>query len=208
MGQKTHAAITAFQTAKGLAMTGGPDKDTTDALARPAAPVMALVGDREIYEAVQTDAPGSKLTSTSLTGTVRWTIGKLMELGMTRLDAITYTANLIWESGGHDHINWSASGDGGHSHGAGQWNDRHDRFDNLQALALQRGTTWDDPETQLQHLVNELATTEVGAHAKVSRAKTLKDKMQAALTYWRPGTPHEDKRLAIAQKLDKEIADA
>jgi peptidoglycan L-alanyl-D-glutamate endopeptidase CwlK len=194
MGQKTHAALTAFQTANGLLPSGGPDKATTDALARP--PVSAPMGI-------------ANLTPHPLpTGTPRWAVTKLQELGMSRLDAITYTANLVWESGGHDHINWSAHGDNNHSHGAGQWSDRHDRFDNLQALAAARGTTWDDPATQLQHLVNELKSTEVGAQRKVEAAATLKDKMQAALSYWRPSIPHEDRRLAIAEKLDKEIKDA
>jgi peptidoglycan L-alanyl-D-glutamate endopeptidase CwlK len=195
MGPKTHKAIAAFQTAHGLAMTGGPDKDTTDALARPAAPQPPM--------ALLDKGPATA----DATGSVRWTVQELQRLGMTRLDAITYTANLIWESGGHDHINWTARGDGGHSHGAGQWNDRADRFNNLTDLAAARGTSWDDPATQLQHLVNELKSTEVGAQRKVEAATTLKDKMKGALTYWRPGVPHEDKRLAIAQKLDKEIED-
>ena len=187
MGKKTHAAIEAFQQAKALPVTGGPDKETTDALAK--APIRPV-----------------NLVST-VVGTPRWAVSKLQELGLTRLDAITYTANLIWESGGHDHINWAAHGDNNHSHGAGQWSDRHGRFSNLEELAAARGTTWDDPETQLQFLINELKTTEVGAHRKVEAATTLKDKMEAALSYWRPGKPHEDKRLAIAEKLDKEISD-
>jgi peptidoglycan L-alanyl-D-glutamate endopeptidase CwlK len=190
LGKKTRAALTEFQKAKDLEQTGAPDKPTTDELAKQ--PRVFTFGDIGYTDAV---------------GSVRWTVHKLQELGLSRLDAITYTANLIWESGGHDHINWSAHGDNNHSHGAAQWNDRHDRFSNLQELAAARGTTWDDPETQLQHLVNELKTTEVSAHRKVEAATTLEDKMEAALNFWRPGTPHEDKRLQIAQKLDKEISD-
>jgi hypothetical protein len=193
MGPKTHAAISAFQAARGLPVDGGPSTETTDALALPPPPPVALVSD----------APAAAV------GTPRWAVGWLMEHGeMTRLDAITYVANLVWESGGHDHIDWAAHGDHNHSHGAAQWSDRHGRFQALEQLANERGTTWDDPETQLQFLVNELKSTEKGAQRKVAEAATLKDKMQAALTYWRPSVPHEDKRLAIAEKLDKEIIDA
>jgi hypothetical protein len=191
MGPKTHAALEKFQTAKGIVpITGGPDKQTTDALARPAVSLADL------------HAPNIAV------GTPRWAVSELQRLGLSRLDAIALTANLVWESGGHDHINWSAHGDNNHSHGAGQWNDRHERFSNLQELAASRGTTWDDPATQLQHMVNELKSTEVNAMRRMEKANTLHEKMEAALTYWRPSIPHADKREAIASKLDKEISDA
>ncbi len=132
----------------------------------------------------------------------RWAVATLQGLGLTRLDAIAYTANLIWESGGHDHIEWGATGDRGHSHGAGQWNDRHGRFQGLQQFARNRSMPWTDPETQLAFLVSELNTSELFARNKVMAAETLPEKMAAALTYWRPSIPHADRRLAIAQKLE------
>ena len=57
-------------------------------------------------------------------------------------------------------------------------------------------------------MVNELKTTEIGALHRLEDATTLKEAMEAALTYWRPSIPHTEHRLAIAEKLNKEIEDA
>jgi peptidoglycan LD-endopeptidase CwlK len=192
LGKKTRGALSQFQKIKGLEQTGAPDKLTTDQLALPPETIGKMVG---------------LVNLTTEVGSPRWAVNQLMQRGLSREDAIIITANLIWESGGRGSINWSAHGDGDHSKGAAQWNDRHGRFQGLEALAEERGTSWHDPETQIQFLVNELATTEHGTLNKLNKATTLPEKMKAALTFWRPGIPHEDKRLAIAEKLNKEIKD-
>jgi hypothetical protein len=187
LGKKTRAALTAFQKAKGLPETGAPDKATTDELAKPAAD------------------PNK--------GTPRWTYQRFRDLGWSRLTSIALTANMQWESGGGAKaIKWDAHGDKGrdgkfHSHGASQWNDRHGRYQGLLELAAERGTPWDDPETQVRYMDQELRGTEKGIGKQLEAATTLKDAMKTALKFWRPSIPHADKRNALAANLDKEIPD-
>jgi hypothetical protein len=131
-------------------------------------------------------------------------------LGWSKLAATVLVANLLWESGGNVlkpmAIKYSAHGDKGkdgkyHSHGAGQWNDKHGRYDGLLNFARERGAAWNDPETQLRFLDFELRNTEKKAAKELRAATTLKDAMTAAIKVWRPGTPHAAKRLEIATKL-------
>ena len=144
------------------------------------------------------------------TGTPKWAVEYLESLGWSRVASIALVANLMWESGGRGGINWSAHGDKGrdgnyHSHGAGQWNDRHGRYDGLLKFAEERGTAWDDPETQLRYLDKEMRGSERTVRRNLS-AETEIDKATAlaALRFWRPSIPHVDKRVKIANTLSKE----
>jgi peptidoglycan L-alanyl-D-glutamate endopeptidase CwlK len=198
MGPKTRAALKAFQKAEGLPETAAPDKGTTDALAKQPAPEAAA----------RTSEPVP-----SVQGTPQWAISYLQELGWSREAAVALVANLVWESGGEHRagrdktINWAAHGDGEHSHGAGQWNDRHGRYQDLLHFAELRGTTWDDPATQLRFMDDELRGNEVATGKKLREARTVKEAADIALKYWRPGIPHEDRRIAIANQLSKENTD-
>jgi peptidoglycan hydrolase-like protein with peptidoglycan-binding domain len=192
MGPKTRAALKAFQQARGLEGTGGPNKATTDALAKepPPAPlpgsVMAGPGASVPVQAVQT----------------------LRDLGWSRRDAVALVANMMWESGGHSRntIKFDAVGDRGNSRGGGQWNKAGGRYQAVEDFAKALGKPWTDGEAQVRFLNHELGTTEKRAAKAIRAAATLDDAVDAAaLRYWRPGKPHLSNRRAIAKRLDKEV---
>jgi hypothetical protein len=126
-------------------------------------------------------------------------------LGWSDVAAAALPANLVWESGGNqdnpDTIRFEAVGDAGNSIGAGQWNKAGGRQQLLLDFAAKRGKTWKDPETQLLYLDHELHTTERKAGVALRAATTLEEAVAACILIWRPGTPHADKRLAIAKAL-------
>lgn len=203
LGAKTRAALTAFQRQRGLPETGGTNKETLDELAKkPNAPLpmMSLLAASPVLGEPVRDA--------------EWAIGFLQSLGWSRLEAVAIAANLVWESGGRNgNIVWSAHGDKGkdgeyHSHGAPQWNDRakYQRWQKYQAFAKSQSKDWTDAETQLRYLDKELNTTERGPAKKLKAATTLRDAVAAAITFWRPSIPHADKRQAIAEVLNQEVA--
>ena len=131
-------------------------------------------------------------------------------LGWSKIQAVVLVANLLWESGGNTHkppkLIWSARGDkdknGNHqSFGAGQWNRKAGRFQQLDDFSKKRGANWQDGESQLAFLNHELCTTERKAGALLRASTTLEEAMAAAIQIWRPSIPHTDRRLAIARKL-------
>lgn len=133
-------------------------------------------------------------------------------LGWTRIQAIALVANLMFESGGNvkNTIIFDAKGDkdadGIHrSHGAGQWNERAGRYQQLQTFAEKAGKPWTDPHTQLAFLDHELSTTERRAGVSLRAATTLEDAVSAAIGIWRPSIPHADMRLAVAKKLSDKM---
>ena len=148
------------------------------------------------------------------TGSPEWAVEFLQSLGWSRTAAIALVANLMWESGGKGGtINWAAHGDRGkdgeyHSHGAGQWNDAHGRWDNLLEFTEDRGTDWTDPETQLRFLDKEMRESERTVRKNLKEAPGIDEAVcYAALRFWRPSLPHIDKRVKIARNLAKEIGD-
>lgn len=212
LGRKTRAALLAFQRARGLEQTGGPNKATLDALAAkpgPGAPMGLLAASPE--PVILNKTTGQPVVPPH---DAEWAIEYLESLGWSHLQAVALAANLVWESGGRQgNIIWSAHGDKGkdglyHSHGAPQWNDRHGRWQKYLAYAKKRGTDWTDPESQLSYIDQELRTTEKSAAKKLQSAMTLKDAVSAALTFWRPSIPHADKRQAIAEMLNQEVSHA
>lgn len=202
-GPKTLAAVKAAQKRLALVVDGVVGPYTWDALkAKPPSPAnVALVS--AIPEAtVAAPAPGTPDM------TPKDAVAYLQSLGWSRLDAVTWVAHLMWESGGSrkKKIVWDAEGDGGHSHGAGQWNEGAGRFQQLDNFAYEHGyTDWKSPEAQLRFLDHELRTTERGTAKAVREATTLENKMTSATKYWRPGIPHLERRQAVARTLDKEI---
>ena len=124
-------------------------------------------------------------------------------LGYSDLAAAALAAGLIWESGGNQKtpmtIIWDAVGDGGNSIGAGQWNGPRNAA--LKDYAFSLGKPWTDPGAQLAFMARELKTTEKRADAALRAAGTAEEANAAAISYWRPGVPHADKRLAILRTL-------
>lgn len=77
----------------------------------------------------------------------------------------------------------------GRGTGLAQWDDRRNA---LKKFAEERGTTWDDLQTQLDFLEHELKTTEKSAYEKILAAKTLEEKTKLFSTeFERAGTTSE-----------------
>lgn len=106
--------------------------------------------------------------------------------------------NLMQESGAE--IDPAAVGDNGNAFGSGQWNGPRMRA--YKAFAAERGVDPTDFQTQLDWLWQEGQTTEKGAWDKIMSAKTPEEAALAGSRYfWRPGTPHNENRVAYATSV-------
>lgn len=147
-------------------------------------------------------------------GSNAWTVGKFVSLGWPVVVAMALTAHLIWESGNKDgKITWGARGDRSkdgvyHSHTAAQLNDKHGRWQSYEQFAKDKGLAWDSPTAIVEWMNKEMSTTEknVGGRLQQAANKSLPDAMQIAVDYWRPGKPHMDRRLKVAEKLEQELS--
>jgi peptidoglycan L-alanyl-D-glutamate endopeptidase CwlK len=128
--------------------------------------------------------------------------------GWSRYAACALVGSLMWESAGNNQkpptIIWDAKGD----------KDKHGVFKSLYAPQLNgpRIKAYDkfveknkrdhlEPYAQLAFMDHELRTTEKRAAKALVSATSLEEANKAAIMYWRPGTPHADKRLALVKKL-------
>src|SRR5262245_6984069 len=228
-GPKTKKAVEDFQKANGLTVDGivGPytwealekqanpvilNKTTGEPALPPPAPPVAVPPPGE-PPAPPEAAPEAPAAPETPTGSPRWAVEYLKELGWPKVVAIALVANVIWESGGAKRgvIDWSAHGDKGadgqyHSHTALQLNDKHGRWQAFEQFAADRGSAWDDPDAALRWLDKELHTTERNVGNGLKTAETLAQAMKIAINYWRPGKPYAERRAAIAEKLEKELA--
>ncbi|MGY5795209.1 phage tail tip lysozyme len=105
--------------------------------------------------------------------------------GLSDIAAAGFVGNLMGES----QINPQAmrkndAGPGIHSYGIGQWN--RERYAGLQKLAAERGTSWDDLDTQLEWGWQEMNTTEAGTIARLRAAKDVDQATDAGIMYERP----------------------
>lgn len=106
--------------------------------------------------------------------------------------------NLMQESGAE--IDPAAVGDNGNAFGSGQWNGPRMRA--YKAFAAERGVEPTDFQTQLDWLWHEGQTTEKGAWDKIMAARTPEEAaLVASEAFWRPGTPHNERRVAYATSV-------
>lgn len=112
--------------------------------------------------------------------------------GFSKNQAAAWVGNFVQESA----LDSSAVQPGGPGRGLGQWGD--ERFTALQAFAKDRGTTWQDEQTQLDFVWHELTGSEKAAYRKIKAAKTLEAAVAAiGQSYERFGV--EGNRIGPAQ---------
>ena len=112
--------------------------------------------------------------------------------------------NFMQESG--PNINTGAVGDNGNSFGAGQWNGPRRR--QLTAFAQERGLELTDLDTQLEFSWWEMNNTESSAWEAIMATQTVDEAARVASErYWRPGTPHLDRRQGYARAVFAALSD-
>lgn len=122
------------------------------------------------------------------------------EQGMPDHVAAGLVGNLMQESGAD--INPAAVGDNGNSFGAPQLNGP--RRIAYMGFAKERGVDPTDFRTQLDYLIHEGKTSEKGAWDAIMAATTPEDAARVASEkFWRPGTPHLERRMGYATSIFK-----
>ncbi len=105
--------------------------------------------------------------------------------GLSDIAAAGFVGGLMGESDMNPRaIRKNDAGPGLHSRGFGQWN--RERWEGLQKLAAERGTSWDDVDTQLEWGWQEMNTTEAGTLTRLRAAKDIDEATDAAIMYERP----------------------
>lgn len=132
------------------------------------------------------------------TNRVGYVFGRLIELGYEPHIAAGLVGNFMQESS--PALNTRAIGDNGASFGMGQWNTV--RKDALFAFARSRDKDPSDLDTQIAFLDHELKTSEAAAWDRIKTAGTAEDAaMLASQHYWRPGVPHNERRVSYARSV-------
>lgn len=128
----------------------------------------------------------------------RYIRDKFIDLGYPEHVANGLVGNIMQESG--PGIDTGAVGDNGASIGMGQW--QKGRRKDLEAFAKERGTSWKDLDTQILFLDNELKTKEKAAYDAVMKTETAEEAaVVLSKKYWRPGKPHNSRRVSYAKKM-------
>jgi hypothetical protein len=107
--------------------------------------------------------------------------------GLTPVQAAGIVGNLQGESGqglNPNAVNRGDGRDGSDSIGVGQWNST--RAQALKEFAASKGVPWNDLNTQLEFLHQELKGPERGAYDRLIAAKTPEEAGQAMLAFERP----------------------
>lgn len=107
--------------------------------------------------------------------------------GLSPVQAAGIVGNLQGESGqglNPNAVNRGDGRDGSDSVGIGQWNST--RAQALKEFAAQKGTNWNDLNTQLEFLHTELKGPEKAAYDRLTAAKTPEEAGQAMLAFERP----------------------
>lgn len=117
--------------------------------------------------------------------------------GYSPVQAAGIVGNLMQES--TSSLNSGIVGDAGASHGIAQWNG--DRLRNLQGYAKSQSKPWQDFDTQLQFVHNELQGPESAANKRLLAATDIPSATRAFATFERPGNPMMDRRIAYASQV-------
>ena len=129
-------------------------------------------------------------------------IAGLVQRGIPPHIAQGMVANMIAESGlnpGINEINPTVEGSRG-GFGLNQWTGP--RRVHFEQFAASRGSSLDDPNTQLDFTLWELQNTERGAMEALQSAQTPEEAARIySERFLRPGTPHLDRRIAEATRL-------
>lgn len=105
---------------------------------------------------------------------------EFINLGYSPTQAAGIVGNLVQESS----LNPGIAGDGGISHGLGQWNG--DRFVALKQFAAANGSQWTDPKVQVRFIDHELKSSEGQAYKRLMAAQTPEQAAAAFIGYERP----------------------
>ncbi len=136
--------------------------------------------------------------------------GRLMKIFvdsgmMSPMHAVAFIGNFMVEAPGLHPGTYQENGDGrGFVQWGNQSNPAYDRFgfDGLRGLvkfANERGTSWDDFDTQALFVLEELKTTEKGAYNKIMATTTREEATLAVSKFYeRPGIPHNERRVKNA----------
>jgi len=126
-------------------------------------------------------------------------MGKLQSLGFNEAQSKALVGNLLAESSMRPGAVNKSEG----AYGMMQW--RGERFNALNDFAAQKGTSWRDPNTQLEFIKHELTTNayENRQGQRFLQAKTVEDANAGLKSYIRYGEQggQEGKRLAYAQNV-------
>ena len=135
----------------------------------------------------------------------RTAYGLLRAKGYNHQTSSALIGNMIQESGAG--LNTSAVGDNGNAFGIAQWNGPRRRA--YLAYAKQRGADPADLNSQIDFLDHEMKTSEAGAAKRITEAPDLQSATLAASKhFWRPGIPHNARRVQYAQAVGNTLSDA
>lgn len=123
---------------------------------------------------------------------------RLTKEGLPPHVAAGLVGNMMQESGAD--INPGAVGDNGNAFGSAQWNGPRRHAYN--AYAKGRGVEPTNFDAQLDYLLQEGRTTEKSAWEAIQGAKTAEEAaLIASQKFWRPGTPHNERRTGYARSV-------
>jgi len=175
-----------------------------------AAEVMQRLGVEEAPKEIQTKMepikvkPNVKLGPKK--GSPEYILDRLEQGGLSPIAAIGVVANLKAESNLDPSIKQRGGGPG---RGLAQW-EKGGRYDtdpiNLVKFAKNRGSNWNDLDTQIDFILYEL--DKHPEYRKVKEKLNDADSVEGATMiflkrYEKAGTPHSEKRLSYAKELEK-----
>lgn len=128
----------------------------------------------------------------------KYAFDRFVKAGIPPHVAAGLVGNLMQESGAD--INPAAVGDNGNAFGSAQHNG--DRMRALKGYAATAGKPVTDFDMQLDFILHEGKTSEKAAWDKIMAATTAEEAaLIASKAFWRPGTPHNERRAGYAKSV-------